>query len=222
MAAEKPKTDASPADAKAAKPEDGAASKKKSAKGKLIGIVAGVMIVEGVAVFAAMKMLGGQPEPTHAEAVPTATQPVEQFVELDVAKIRAPNVKDGKLVLWSIEVVIRAKAESCHDDAHGKGDGKKEGEGGGEHAKDDKPKDEKAAAAALCPELSKKIKMNERTIKDRLSRIIRSAEPQVLQEDGLETIRRQVKFELDRILEDEHHQITEVVIPECTPFPTGF
>ena len=54
-----------------------------------------------------------------------------------------------------------------------------------------------------------------------MARIVRSAEPQYLQEDGLETIRRQIKFELERIL-GEDVKIVEVLVPECTPYPTGF
>lgn len=218
MADEKKKSGAAPADEK----KDAEAKPVKSGKSKLIGIVAAVMIVEGIAVFGAAKMLGGKPEPTHAEMPTTATQPTLEFVELEVAKIRAPNVKDGKLVLWSVEVVIRAKAEAGEEHKQEeKGEPAKEGEGGGGHEKKPEAGGKADAAAMACPELARKIKMNERTIKDRLSRIVRSAEPQILQEDGLETIRRQVKFELGRILEDED-KIVEVLIPECTPFPTGF
>lgn len=49
-------------------------------------------------------------------------------------------------------------------------------------------------------------------ISDHLNRIIRSAEPDHLDETGLETIRRQIKFELDKLIGDET-MIKEIFIP---------
>lgn len=47
---------------------------------------------------------------------------------------------------------------------------------------------------------------------DRLNRIIRGAEPTHLEEDGLEVIRRQMKYELDQALGDETI-VEEVLLP---------
>lgn len=64
------------------------------------------------------------------------------------------------------------------------------------------------------------IEKKKATIDDALARIIRSAEPAHLSEDGLETLRRQIQFELARITNPE--MVLEILIPECTPYPTGF
>lgn len=185
-----------------------------SGKKKLAGIVVAVMVLEGVGVFGAMKMMGGNPQPTHADTLEVSTRPATQYAEVTIAKIRAPNVKDGKLVLWQLEVAIRVAVEAHAEPAADGKSGHGEKEEGAE-------KKEGGEAQSPCPELAGKIKMNEKTITDRLTRIVRSAEPQYLQEDGLETIRRQVKFELDHVL-GEDTKIVEILIPECTPFPTGF
>jgi len=42
--------------------------------------------------------------------------------------------------------------------------------------------------------------------------VIRSADPKFLQEPGLETIRRQIKFELDKVLGDDKI-IVDLLIP---------
>jgi len=59
------------------------------------------------------------------------------------------------------------------------------------------------------------------TIEDRLNRVVRSAEPEDLREDGLQTLRRQIKHELGQIIGDEKI-IEEVLIPRCTPFRVGY
>ena len=53
----------------------------------------------------------------------------------------------------------------------------------------------------------------EATIKDRINTVIRSADPKQLNEPRLETLRRQVKFELDKITGDES-LVQEVLIPK--------
>jgi flagellar basal body-associated protein FliL len=78
-----------------------------------------------------------------------------------------------------------------------------------------KTKREKAEA------LKKMLEGYKATIEDRLSRVVRAAEPQDLQEDGLETIRRQVKHELGQIVGDEK-MIDEILIPKCTPFKVDY
>ena len=59
------------------------------------------------------------------------------------------------------------------------------------------------------------------TIEDRLAKIIRAADQQQLQEPGLETLRRQVKYELEQIAGQEG-LIKEVLIPKCTPFRADY
>jgi flagellar basal body-associated protein FliL len=59
------------------------------------------------------------------------------------------------------------------------------------------------------------------TINDALSRIIRSADEKHLNEPGLETLKRQFRFELSSLINNDTI-IEQVLIPECMPLPTGF
>jgi len=183
---------------------------------KLAILVGGIMAIEGVGVFAAMKFLGSGPAPSAAETIKVEEVKERPLHEIEVCKIRAPNVKEGRLILWSLEVAIRASAPEGHEghDSHeAKAEGNGEEGGHGEKAE--------GAGSSESDMLAKVVHEQDRTIKDRLASIVRAAEPQHLQEDGLATMRRQIKFELERIL-GEKLTIHEVLIPECTPYPTGF
>jgi flagellar basal body-associated protein FliL len=60
-------------------------------------------------------------------------------------------------------------------------------------------------------------------IKDRVRTIIAQSDPEKLgggSEPGLETLRRQVKYQLDEIIGDG--LIDEVLVPRCIPFRTDF
>lgn len=57
------------------------------------------------------------------------------------------------------------------------------------------------------------VQANRTRIKDRVNVVIRSAAPKHLNEPGLETVKRRIKYELDRIFHDEK-LILEVLIPE--------
>lgn len=59
------------------------------------------------------------------------------------------------------------------------------------------------------------------TIEDVIGRVIRSSEERHLAEPGLETLKRQVRYEMSGLLGDEK-TIVQVLIPECMPLPTGF
>jgi flagellar basal body-associated protein FliL len=60
-------------------------------------------------------------------------------------------------------------------------------------------------------------------IKDRVRTIIAQSDPEKLgggSEPGLETLRRQVKYQLDEIIGDG--VIDEVLVPRCIPFPVNY
>lgn len=59
------------------------------------------------------------------------------------------------------------------------------------------------------------------TVEDALSRIVRSADEKHLNEPGLETLKRQFRFELSSLLNDDS-VIEQVLVPECMPLPTGY
>ena len=59
-------------------------------------------------------------------------------------------------------------------------------------------------------------------IKDRIRTIIAQSDPEKLgggSEPGLETLRRQIKYQLDEIVGEG--VIDEVVVPKCIPFPVN-
>jgi flagellar basal body-associated protein FliL len=64
------------------------------------------------------------------------------------------------------------------------------------------------------------VEGNKARINDRVNFVIRSAEPSHLNEPALETIKRRLKSELDRILGDET-LIHDVLIPEMLPSGPG-
>lgn len=68
------------------------------------------------------------------------------------------------------------------------------------------------------------IESREATIKDRVRTIIAQSDPEKLgggSEPGLETLRRQVKCQLDEIIGGEG-MIEEVLVPRCIPFRADF
>jgi flagellar basal body-associated protein FliL len=67
------------------------------------------------------------------------------------------------------------------------------------------------------------LKEREALIKDRVRTIIAQSDPEKLvggSEPGLETLRRQVKYQLDAIIGEG--MIEEVLVPKCIPFRTDY
>jgi flagellar basal body-associated protein FliL len=67
------------------------------------------------------------------------------------------------------------------------------------------------------------LKEREALIKDRVRTIIAQSDPEKLvggSEPGLETLRRQVKYQLDTIVGEG--MIEEVLVPKCIPFRTDY
>jgi len=72
-------------------------------------------------------------------------------------------------------------------------------------------------------EVKKTFKAREALIKDRIRTIIAQSDPEKLgggSEPGLETLRRQVKYQLDEIVGEKI--IDEVLVPRCIPFRTDY
>ena len=105
MAEETKKPDA-PASAAAeeAKP-DGAKPKKKFV---MIGLFGGVMLVEAVGIFMAMKMFGSEPHPVEAEGLTETTQPAMEIQEVEVANVRVPHVSGSRTTVYSMRIVATA------------------------------------------------------------------------------------------------------------------
>jgi flagellar basal body-associated protein FliL len=178
----------------------------------LLGIV---MVLEAVVLFAGFKFLGGGPKPANA---------------VDLAQ------EDG------------GHGEGGHDDGHGGGEGHGEaGKGGGKKSNDKdrlvelKVVDIKApntqngrrfiydmsVYASVKGEFEGKVKDRlkdrEALVQDRMRTIIGQIDPEKLgggSEPGLETLRRQIKTQLEIIIGDG--MIDEVLVPRCIPFRADF
>lgn len=74
-----------------------------------IGLVGGIMLLEGVGIFAAMKFLGSDPDPTVGmeQGLTPTTKPWEESQELLVAKVRVLNSNGPKAMLYNVKVVVR-------------------------------------------------------------------------------------------------------------------
>ena len=174
----------------------------------LLGVV---MLMEAVVLVAGLKMLGGGPKQsdaaiatgeapekdTHGEAKPDAHGDAKP----DAHGGGAPAVIDKK-ALFELQV-LEFKAPNRQDGrtflydvsifAVVKGEFK--------------------------DKVEAKIKDRSATIKDRIRTIIAQSVPEKLgggSEPGLETLRRQVKFQLDEVVGDG--MIEEVIIPRCIPY----
>ncbi len=65
------------------------------------------------------------------------------------------------------------------------------------------------------------LEKKKETIADRLNSIMRSAKPQHLQEDKLDTLRRQIKYVLDKVVGDDNI-IREILIPRFMKFRADY
>ncbi len=209
---------AAPAEKKpaAADEKKPAAGKAEHAKGggllaKTPMVVGAVMVVEAVILFAGFKFLGGGPR----------------------------NAAAG------IDMVEGA-APAAGEKGEGKGGEAKEGGAKG-GAKDQKANVELPIVEIRAPnkqsgrtflydvsifavvraESGDKVKdlisSRDALIKDRVRTIIAEMDPEKLgggSEPGLETLRRQVKFQMDQIVGDG--LISEVLVPRCMPFRTDY
>ena len=80
-----------------------------------------------------------------------------------------------------------------------------------------------STSASTQDKVKDAILAHDALIKDRVRTIIAECDPEKLgggSEPGLETLRRQVKYQLDEILGDG--MIDEVLVPRCTPFRTDY
>lgn len=159
-------------------------------------ILAAVMLIEAVVLFAGFKFLGGgAPKTASAAELVTASgssgkdgavADSNTMAELPVVDFRAPNKRSGRTFLYDVSIYVSTQA---------------------------KFKDRVKQKISDCDAL----------IKDRIRTIIAESDPAKLgggTEPGLETLRRQIKYQLNQIIGD--NMINEVLIPRCTPFRTDY
>jgi hypothetical protein len=152
----------------------------------LPAVVASAMLIEGIAIFCTVKLLG--PGPNRAVAMDViaggAAEQQPKSAEIDIADFKALNEKSG--LTFVVDISVSAKV----------------------------PMNRAADAERLVEEKSK-------TIVDRLTLAVRSAEPNHLKEEDLATIRRKMKFELDKILGDDSI-VEELLITRFQKFRADF
>lgn len=99
----------------AEEPAGNAAPPKKRLSSKLIGIVVGVAMVQGVGFFAVFKLAGSSPEPAHgAEAHLIEGQAAKDNARVEVSLVKSlkvPNNKSGRIIIYDLDlsVVVAAK-----------------------------------------------------------------------------------------------------------------
>ncbi len=196
---EKKKEEAAPA---AAAHGDKPAGGKAALLKKTPVLLGGVMVLEAVVLFAGFKLLGGG-KPHAAEGAEIVTED--------------PHGGHG-----------------AHGDGHGKGGDKKKTVE--LNVLDFKAPNKLSGRTFLYDvsifivtkgEFEKKVKdtlaEREALIKDRVRTIIAQSDPEKLvggSEPGLETLRRQVKYQLDEIIGEG--MIEEVLVPKCIPIRTDY
>jgi hypothetical protein len=65
------------------------------------------------------------------------------------------------------------------------------------------------------------VEANQTRVEERVNVVIRSAEPQFLNEPGLQTIKRRLKVELNRLFGNNEELIREVLVPEFIQSGSG-
>ncbi len=189
---------------------------KKSNKMVLIAAIAGaVVLLEGVGIFVAVKMVSKGPEQAIAEELQTdnkkesiADLSHEETREVKIADLECPHTNTGRL--YVIEMTVYATVpKSLLEPKNAKGE---EGHGEG--------KDATAEPTGVAAE----IKDNIATIKDRMRTVVASADTSTLclarsekPDYGLSTLRRQFKTILDDVL--GKNKIKKVLISNYMPRP---
>jgi flagellar basal body-associated protein FliL len=166
------------------------------------------MIVEAFVLFAGFKMIAGGPAPASGADIDLAAHAQNaggtDHAELDEHgnPIKKADPKSGAEVeVLTIKASNRQSGRTFFYDVQIKIITRQSNE--------EKVKSTIAAKAGL--------------IQDRIRTIIAQSEPAKLQgesEPGLETLKRQVKYQLDEIIGEGY--IDEVLVPRCVPFRTDF
>lgn len=93
--------------------EAGDAKKAKAGKMKTMGLFGGVMLVEGIGIFFAMKFFAPEPDPTMGmdKELTVATQPALATKELELARVRVQNTNGERTILYSVTANIVVPSE---------------------------------------------------------------------------------------------------------------
>jgi len=163
-------------------------------------LLGGAMLIEAVVLFAGFKFIGGGAKPAAGATVTLADGKSEGGDKADGA---ASDKGDKK----TVEVqVLDFKAENKQS--------------GRTFLYD--LSIFVVAKSQFQEKVNSAIKAHDALIQDRVRTIIAESDPEKLggSEPGLETLRRQIKYQLDEIVGDG--VIDEVLVPRCIPYAAGY
>jgi flagellar basal body-associated protein FliL len=162
-------------------------SKKKSRVPMTLALVVGIAIVEGAGFYTVTKIFGGGPQIAHGAGT-------EEGHLLDGEEAGAAPVTVEVEVLKSFKVPNdrRGRLYVYDFDVALKVPGHREEEAG------------------------KLVSDRQREISDRIARVVRAADPAVLHEPELKTLRMQLQHAIGEAVGDQD-LIVEVLIPRCVP-----
>ncbi len=207
------KTEAAPAaDAKAA-------PKKSGLPVKTIGLILGLLVVEGAAVVMLMKMLGKPAEVQATELHEDHNAEGEKSVELPVLSEQFTNTSSGRLYVWNLEILVKVKQKHAGDVSILAKDAKaappkKDDHGGGGAGKGHEP----------VTGVAEEMKARQAEIRTGIARIIASAQHPYFTEPGRETLTRQILEYLREVFKQDpqgEERIQDVLIPKCLGMATG-
>jgi flagellar basal body-associated protein FliL len=160
-------------------------------------LIGGVMLLEAIVLFGGFKFVFGNPKSANADLV----NEVKKDAEGDKATDAADKDKSMELTVLDAKFPNRVSGRTFLYDV--------------------------SIAVEVKSEFSDKVKKgiadHDALIQDRVRTIIAQLDPEKLgggSEPGLETLRRQVKYQLDEIIGDG--MIDEVLVPKCLSFRTDY
>ncbi len=167
-------------------PDEETAEPGASKRKKIVPIiiVAGLLALEGGGIYIGMKLFGAKPAPVEAAAGAEAA--AAEMSDSD--RLRTDTV-EVPLTSTDASNNLSGRLYVYHIEVSA------------------------LVAAAKGDELTELIADKKATIQDRINKVIRGADPKHLNEPGLETIRRQIQFELNKIFGDDS-LVLELLIPK--------
>jgi len=180
----------------------GEASRKTKGRGLSIVTVVILMGVEGAGIFLATRMFAG--------GVPSSSTAAEEESHAAPAEGHGASAEHGAATSAG-GVAAQTEIELTECRPNNKMTGK---------LITLKLRVSALVASAEAERAKTLVEANKARINDRVNFVVRSAAPQDLNEPGLETIKRRIKHELAKVLDDER-LLQEVLIPEMLQSGSG-
>lgn len=163
---------------------------KRKGRFLLVGAIGGVMLIEGVGIFVLTRLINGGPQSAAA-----SVQGLEHSAGPDAVKA-APA--DSELLLAQFRAINDRSGQNVLYDVKVYG-----------RVKSDK-----------LEKVQKLLESKKASVEDRLTKVVRSADPQYFKEPGLETIRRQILHELAGVF-GEDDLVSEILLPSLMWYNAG-